>query len=100
MRVAIERTEEDEEAFRDISRLLAGVKDQDLILQFLEELLTPNEVTELSRRWRLVKLLHEGLPQREIATRLHLSLCKITRGSKELKRPDSAFRQILEMRKK
>lgn len=98
MRVAIERTAEDERAFSELCSLMKAVKDESLLKEFLIEILTPNEVTEIARRWRLVKLLHEGLPQREIASRLHLSLCKITRGSKELKRPGSAFKRMLEMR--
>jgi TrpR family transcriptional regulator, trp operon repressor len=96
MRVTTERTQEDIDAFTEISDILATEKDPAFIHRFLEELLTPNEVTELSRRWRLVKLLHVGQTQREIAAKLHLSLCKITRGSKQLKRPGSAFRKILE----
>jgi TrpR family trp operon transcriptional repressor len=97
MRVAIERTREDEEAFSEICAILNNVEEESLLTEFLVQILTPNEVTEIARRWRLVKLLHEGLPQREVAARLHLSLCKITRGSKELKRPGSAFKRMLEM---
>ena len=36
----------------------------------------------------------------EIAKEFKMSLCKITRGSKELKKEDSAFRKILDMVKK
>jgi TrpR family trp operon transcriptional repressor len=36
------------------------------------------------------------MPQREIAKNLEVSLCKITRGSRELKKPGSAFRRILD----
>ncbi|MFW6293058.1 MAG: Trp family transcriptional regulator [Spirochaetota bacterium] len=42
-----------------------------------------------------MQLLEEGVSQREIARRLGISLCNITRGSRELKKPDSAFRQII-----
>ncbi|HPN10625.1 MAG TPA: Trp family transcriptional regulator, partial [Spirochaetota bacterium] len=44
----------------------------------------------------LVKLLHEGMSQRKIAERLGLSLCKITRGSRELKKSRSPFKAMLE----
>ncbi|MDR2143572.1 MAG: trp operon repressor, partial [Treponema sp.] len=37
-----------------------------------------------------------GMPQREIAKSLEVSLCKITRGSRELKKSGSAFRRILD----
>jgi TrpR family transcriptional regulator, trp operon repressor len=98
MRTPIERTPEDDVAFTELSTILSSIKESALMEEFMREILTPAEVTEIARRWRLVKLLHEGHPQREIAARLHLSLCKITRGSKELKRPGSAFKRMLEMR--
>ncbi len=96
MRKTIERTQEDSDAFDELCGLIQGLDNLDFLKEFMAEILTPNEVTEIARRWRLVKLLHTGLPQREIAARLHLSLCKITRGSKELKRPGSAFKKMLE----
>jgi TrpR family trp operon transcriptional repressor len=99
MRTPTERTPEDDEAFLEMSGLLSSLGDAEDLHEFLTEILTPTEVTEIARRWRLVKLLHEGLPQREVAARLHLSLCKITRGSKELKRPGSAFKRMLDMRR-
>jgi TrpR family trp operon transcriptional repressor len=42
-----------------------------------------------------VKLLARGESQRAIARRLGMSLCKITRGSRELKKRNSAFRRVL-----
>jgi TrpR family trp operon transcriptional repressor len=99
MRKTIERTGDDDAAFAELCSLLNGVNDVEILKEFMVEILTPNEVTEIARRWRLVKLLHEGRPQREVAARLHLSLCKITRGSKELKRPGSAFKKMLELRR-
>ena len=59
-------------------------------------LLTPCERARLCLRWRLVRLLADGVPQREIARRLGVSLCKITRGSRELQRGPLLFRKIVE----
>ena len=47
----------------------------------------------------LVKDIDAGVTQREIAKKYGMSLCKITRGSKELNKPDSAFRKMLELLK-
>jgi hypothetical protein len=44
-----------------------------------------------------VKEIARGTPQREIAKDLGLSLCKITRGSRELKKEGSPFRKMLEL---
>jgi TrpR family trp operon transcriptional repressor len=81
---------------REISRVLADTDDERLIEEFLESLLTGYEIDEISSRWELVKLLHGGMTQRSIARRLGLSLCKITRGSRELKRDNSPFRIMIE----
>jgi len=71
--------------------------DPALIENFLVCLLTPSELDEVAKRWALVKEIASGTPQREIAKRLGLSLCKITRGSRELKKESSAFKRMLEI---
>jgi len=80
---------------QEIAGRLAELDDPGLLEKFFREILTPKEVRDLSSRWELVKLLEEGVSQREIARRLHLSLCKITRGSRQLKKPDSALREVI-----
>ena len=81
----------------ELTRTLARTNDQALIEDFFTCLLTPAEKADIASRWALVKALDQKVPQREIAKNLGLSLCKITRGSRELKKPDSAFRRILSL---
>ncbi|MFP4178569.1 MAG: Trp family transcriptional regulator [Spirochaetaceae bacterium] len=81
----------------ELSRALAICKDEELMEEFLGSLFTPAEVKEMGKRWALVRLLREEMSQRKIAGELGLSLCKITRGSKELKRENSPFRRIIEL---
>ncbi len=81
---------------REIARVLAETGDGDQIESFLRSILTKNEIEEISSRWELVKLLYAGMSQRKIAEKLGVSLCKITRGSKELKKPHSPFRAMIE----
>jgi TrpR family trp operon transcriptional repressor len=83
----------------ELSRTLAGIRDSEFIEDLLRCLLTPAETADIAARWALVKALDEGHPQREIAKNLGVSLCKITRGSRELKKPNSAFRRVLERMK-
>lgn len=83
-------------ALREISQVLAETGDGDQIESFLRSILTRNEIDEISSRWELVKLLYNGMSQRKIAEKLGISLCKITRGSKELKKPRSPFRSMIE----
>ena len=80
----------------ELARILADLNEPKLIKDFLICMLTPKEIDEIAGRWSLVKMLDRGESQREIARRLGMSLCKITRGSKELKKRGSAFKQVLE----
>lgn len=62
---------------------------------FLTEILTDTESKNLNMRWRLLERLKKGETQREIASSLHISLCKITRGSKILKQKKSIIKKWL-----
>jgi len=71
--------------------------DPSLVEEFLYSLFTSSEADEIAKRWALVKQIADGRPQREIAKDLGLSLCKITRGSRELKKEASAFKRMLSL---
>ena len=81
----------------ELSTIFALEKDSGHIKSFFQALWTPAELADLAARWALVKALQEKTPQREIAKKLGISLCKITRGSRELKKPDGAFIKMLEL---
>ena len=87
----------DFKSLTELSGTLARVDDPVLIQEFFECLFTPSEIHEMASRWALVKLIDEGWSQRAIAQELGLSLCKITRGSKELKKENSAFARMIEI---
>ena len=89
-----------EENLSELALALAETKDVLLIKNFLRRLLTPAETADIAARWALVKALEQKIPQREIAKTLGLSLCKITRGSKEMKSPDQSFQKMLAAAKK
>jgi len=80
------------EALNELAAVLADTRQSAAMRDLLEALLTPRERARLALRWRLVCLLASGMHQRTIARKLGISLCKITRGSRELKRR-SVFRQ-------
>ena len=84
-----------EENLNELAAALANTKDASLIKKFLRRLLTPSETADIAARWALVKALEQKIPQRKIAENLGLSLCKITRGSREMKNPDQAFQKML-----
>ncbi len=82
-------------AFDELTAALVRATDPVLVGDFLRCLLTPSELQEVSSRWALVREIDAGTTQREIARKMGLSLCKITRGSRELKKENSPFRQMI-----
>jgi TrpR family trp operon transcriptional repressor len=80
---------------KEISKILSRLENARIIEKFLLSILTSKEVETISSRWEIVKRIDQGMSQRKIANDLHLSLCKITRGSRELKKSNSILKKIL-----
>lgn len=85
-----------EACYNELLELIAGTTDADFLRDFFGCLFTVAERKDFAERWLLVKEINAGTTQREIARKYNLSLCKITRGSKELRKERSAFRTMLE----
>ena len=84
---------------KEISKTLIDLKSKNDIYNFLQELFTEAELNDLSKRWRILKLLNEGVTQREIAKILNVSLCKVTRGAKIIKNKDAIVTKYLRKEK-
>lgn len=84
------------DSFDEICAILAACSSKESVRDFLECLCTSPERLDFSKRWLSVKELYRGTPQRKIAQKFNMSLCKITRGSKELNKKESAFKKILD----
>lgn len=87
-----------EEARQELLKIITS-NEKDLVEKFCECLFTPAEIKDFINRWLLVKEIDKGTTQRDIAKKYCMSLCKITRGSKELNKKDSAFRKVLDSMK-
>jgi TrpR family transcriptional regulator, trp operon repressor len=81
---------------RQLLHVISTLKDQDELERFFKDLFTPAEMEDISLRWKLLKDLHKGLPQRKIAKKYGISLCKITRGSRVLKKKDAVVPHLLQ----
>lgn len=87
-------------SFDELVQIFTDIDDKKFMREFMECLFTPGEREDFANRWILVKEIDKGTTQREIAKNFNMSLCKITRGSKELNKKDSAFRTVLDKYKK
>ncbi|MDD4527389.1 MAG: Trp family transcriptional regulator [Candidatus Margulisbacteria bacterium] len=81
--------------YNELINIFASITNKDEMKKFLEEILTDKERISITLRWQLMKDINSGKSQREIASEHHLSLCKITRGSKILKSPNSICKKYL-----
>jgi TrpR family trp operon transcriptional repressor len=86
------------QAFAAIADVLSSIRSAEDMRRFLNELLTPGEVRDITLRWKLLEMLADGMPQRKIAEELQISLCKITRGSRILKQEGAVTACVLEKR--
>jgi len=82
-----------------VSVMLSG-KDKAAVEVFMHCLLTPKEILDISSRWEIFKLLSEGVSQRKIAGHLGVSLCKVTRGSREMKTHKKVILEMMEKLRK
>jgi TrpR family trp operon transcriptional repressor len=80
----------------ELNRILSDISDPQLMAEFLEDLLTPAEYHDIVTRLQIVKQLDAGVPQRDIAQDLGVSISKVTRGSRELLDAEGGFRKILD----
>lgn len=85
-----------DDTLHEFALMLSRLPDAGRMEEFMRALLTPRERRRLALRWRIVCLLRAGARQRDIARRLGISLCNITRGSRELKRGPAGFRSLVD----
>ncbi|MCL2026426.1 MAG: trp operon repressor, partial [Leptospirales bacterium] len=78
-----------------VSVMLSG-KDKVSVEVLMHCLLTPKEILNISSRWEIFKMLSEGVSQRKIAGNLGVSLCKVTRGSREMKKHREVILEMME----
>ncbi len=77
-----------------LANTLAG-RSKAATLAILTDLLTPAEIEDLWLRCEIVRKLLDGVPQREIARELGVSIAKVTRGSLALQNSEGGFKLAL-----
>lgn len=74
------------DAVAALAEALASLGTSDDVRAFLEDLCTPAELEAMTDRWRVVPLLVEGVPYREIHDRTLVSVTTIGRVARTLER--------------
>lgn len=79
------KTQDDRHRQELLEHLFVATSESELD-QRLNDLLTPSEFSEVSKRLQIFKLLDAGIPQRQIAEQLGVGIATVTRGSRARKR--------------
>lgn len=75
-----------ENSIASLADALVALRDRDEMCAFLEDLCTPAELEAMCDRWRVVPLLLDGMPYREIHDRTAVSVTTIGRVARTLER--------------
>ncbi|KAF1687606.1 DNA-binding transcriptional regulator [Pseudoxanthomonas broegbernensis] len=90
---------EDEEQKLDVlAQALASLREAGDVRAFLEDLCTPAELEAMSDRWRVVPLLRQGVPYREIHELTQVSVTTIGRVARTLERGTGGYALALRRR--
>ncbi len=79
-------TDRNQDALAELAQALASLSQVEDIRAFLEDLCTPAELESMTDRWKVVPLLAQGIPYREIHDRTQVSVTTIGRVARTLER--------------
>jgi len=77
--------------FKALAEALAALRDPAEVAAFLRDLCTPAELEAMTDRWRVVPLLLEGVPYREIHQRTGVSVTTVGRVARTLEHGDGGY---------
>lgn len=78
------REQEPQDALGGLANAIAALGHPEQVAAFLQDLCTPAELEAMTDRWRVVPLLLEGVPYREIHDRTLVSVTTIGRVARTL----------------
>jgi len=90
--------EEGKDALAVLAQALARLRTTDQVRAFLEDLCTPAELEAMTDRWKVVPLLIEGVPYREIHDLTAVSVTTIGRVARTLDRGAGGYAAAIKRR--
>lgn len=90
----VSSSQETEKGKEDLLNIVLSIKDKEELKSFIDDMFTEKEVEDVVQRYLLMDDLYKGKSQRDIARDRSMSLCKITRGSKMLKKKEGFMRKF------
>ena len=90
--------EEDNDAIADLAEAMVRLRTATQMRAFLEDLCTPAELEAMTDRWKVVPLLLDGVPYREIHDRTLVSVTTIGRVARTLDRGAGGYAAAIKRR--
>lgn len=98
MKRRIADNEVHEHALADLAVAMTALRTSAQMRAFLEDLCTPAELEAMTDRWRVVPLLLEGVPYREIHDQTLVSVTTIGRVARTLERGAGGYASAIKHR--
>lgn len=80
---------------RSLVDTIMSIKDKKELEMVLKDLMTPQEIVEISERIQILKYLKQGLTQRDIAEKMGVSVTTVNRGSRILKYGEGGAEKVV-----
>ena len=80
----------------DLARAFLALRTEDEALRFLRDISTVNELIELGHRWRVARLLDEGVNYHDIGERTGASSATISRVNQWLRYGRGGYRLVID----
>jgi TrpR-related protein YerC/YecD len=81
---------------RELARAFLALRTEDEVLRFLRDISTVNELIELGHRWRVAKLLDEGVIYHDIGAQTGASSATISRVNQWLRYGRGGYRLVID----
>jgi TrpR-related protein YerC/YecD len=82
-------------SLRELYRAILTLKNVEDCEDFFTDLCTPAELTAMADRWRVVKLVDQKIPYREIHEKTGVSTATITRVARALQYGEGGYQNVL-----
>lgn len=79
----------------ELCEVFSKIRNKKQALLVLKDILTPQEIESIVERWQIVKQILNEIPQRKISRSLNISISKVTRGSRAIKKSRGGFKLFL-----
>ncbi len=90
----------DQKKTKELFKAIIKLKTTQECSKFFRDLCTLEEMASIADRWQMVILLNKGMPQREVAKKLKVSIATVTRVNWWIKHGKGGYRLALERTKK